>query len=212
LLIGRHKLDAQTAQHLPKNQKVFRNYDYQTQQTSYFYKTNEQLVGKCANPILIKKNYRLGTRTLNPLSLLSLASKHSKKELYQFKKPKQHLNQDFQEFLITRLLLLCSKAEFIHLPLEQDRVFKENGNCDNLIYTHFQTKPVLHFQFLPENAIVVRSFIANLDIYAQEYDMTESQDFIAYPITHDFKHQTLLKLNGTCPCDPIQTRNQYLNN
>jgi hypothetical protein len=65
---------------------------------------------------------------------------------------------------------------------------------------------------LPEQAPIVRSFIDQLDTYSLEYDMTESQDFIAYPITHDFKHQTLLKLNGTCPCDPIQTRNQYLNN
>src|SRR5205814_5888102 len=143
-----------------------------------------------------------GTLSLNPLSLLSLATKHSKKELYAFKKPKKPLQTDFQAFLITRLLLLCSKAEFIHLPLEQERVFKENNLCDSLIYTHFQTKPVLHFQFLPEQALIVRSFIANLDTYSQDYDMTESKDFNSYPILHDQKHQSLLKLNGSCPCDP----------
>ncbi|CAG8702145.1 8601_t:CDS:1, partial [Ambispora gerdemannii] len=121
-------------------------------------------------------------------------TKHTKKELYLFKKPPQQLKQDFQEFLITRLLLLCKSAEFCQLPLEQDRVFKEGGKCDNLIYTHFQTKPVLHFQFLPENATVVRSFIENLDKYSQEFDMEESQTFYSYPITHDQKHETITKL------------------
>src|SRR6185503_15055812 len=108
LLIGRHKLDAATGQHLPKNQKIFRRHDYATGQTSYFYRTNEKLVGKVANPILIKKNYRLGTRSLKTNLLLNLASKSSRKELYLFKKPKRPLQTDFQEFLITRLLLLCS--------------------------------------------------------------------------------------------------------
>jgi hypothetical protein len=213
LLITKHKLDAETGHHLAKNQKVFRKFNYEKQTTAYFYKTNEQLIGKVANPILIKKNYRLGTRSLNPLNLLSLATKHSKKELYAFKKPKNNLvQQDFQEFLITRLLLLCTKAEFLHIPLEQDRVFKENNSCNNLPYTHFTTKPVLHFQFLPENATVVRSFIAKLDTYAQDFDMEESQDFTAYPISHDHQHETIVKVGGVCPCDPIQIRNQYLNN
>jgi len=213
LLITKHRLDAATGQHLPKNQKVFRHYDYQTNQTSYFYRTNEKLVGQCANPTLIKKNYRLGTRSLNPLSLLALASKAARKEVYLFKKPKKPAVQhDFQEFLITRLLLLCSKAEFLHLPLEQEQVFKENGACDNLVYHHFKTKPVLHFQFSPENASIVRSFIDKLDTYAQEYDLEESQDFKAYPISHDAHHETILKLGGTCSCDPARARNQYLNN
>ena len=70
LLIAKHRLDAQTGHHLPKNQKVFRSYNYQTQQTSYFYRTNETLIGHAAKPVLIKKNYRLGTRALNPLALL----------------------------------------------------------------------------------------------------------------------------------------------
>jgi len=211
LLITKHKLDAATGQHLARNQHIFRHYDYQNQSTTYFYRTNETLVGKCANPTLIKKNYRLGTRSLNPLSLLSLASKATKKEAYLFKKPKKQLNQDFQEFLITRLLLLCNKAEFCHIPLEQDRVFKENNSCDNLIYTHFQTKPVLHFQFLPENATIVRSFIAKLDDYSAQFDMEESQDFYSYPVSHDTKHQTTQQLNGFCGCE-IRARNQYLNN
>jgi hypothetical protein len=212
LLIGRHKLDAETGLPLARNQHIFRHYDYTTEQTSYFYRTNEKLVGKVSNLVLIKKNYRLGTRSLNPLSLLNLARKHAKKELYHFKKPKQHLDQDFQEFLITRLLLLCCKAEFLHTPLEQERVPKEAEQCNQSIYSHFQTKPVLRFQFLPENAKVVRTFIEKLDTYALEYDMEESQNFNSYPITHDFKHKAILKLGGTCPCDPIRVRNQYLNN
>ena len=44
-----------TGQHLPKNQKVFRHYNYQTQQTTYFYRTNEQLVGKVLTPPSLKK-------------------------------------------------------------------------------------------------------------------------------------------------------------
>ena len=205
-------MDAQTGHHLPKNQKVFRHFHYQTQQTSYFYKTNEQLVGKCLNPTLIKKNYRLGTRSLNPLNLLNLFTKSPQKEVYGGKKPQQHLNRDFQEFLITRLLLLCSKAEFLHLPLEQPQVNKEKGVCDNLPYTHFQAKPVLRFTFLPEQALVVRQFIDKLDTYSKEYDMEESQNFYTYPISHDQHHKTILNLSGTCPCNPLQARNQYLNN
>jgi hypothetical protein len=135
--------------------------------------------------------------------LLKLASKHVKKELYSFKKPKRQLSQDFQEFLITRLLLLCSKAEFLHTPLEQEQVPKEADQCNQSIQAHFQTKPVLHFQFLPENATVVRAFIEKLDTYASEFDMEESKDFVAYPITHDVKHETMAKLEGICPCDPV---------
>jgi hypothetical protein len=144
LLITKHKLDALTGHHLPKNQKIFRSYNYQTQQTSYFYRTNEKLVGQAQKPYLNKKHFRLGTRSLNPLNLLSLFSKFSQKEIYRAQKPQQPLGHDFQEFLITRLLFLCKSAEFTHLPLEQDSVPKENQQCSNTIYTHFQTKPVLH--------------------------------------------------------------------
>jgi hypothetical protein len=205
------KLAAENFLPLPKNQKIFRHYDYTTGQTTYFYRTNEKLAGKVSNPNLIKKNYRLGTRSLNPLNLLPLASKHAKKELYNFKKPKQHLDQDFQEFLITRLLLMCHKAEFLHTPLEQEHVPKEAEQCSNSIYSHFQTKPVLHFQFLPDNATVVRSFIDKLDQYAAEYDLEESKDFNFYPIIHDQNHETIKNLNGLCGCE-IRSRNQYLDN
>jgi hypothetical protein len=121
------------------------------------------------------------------------------------------LNQDFQEFLITRLLLLCSKAEFLHTPLEQEQVPKEVGQCTNSIYSHFQTKPVLHFSFLPESASLVRSFISNLDTYSQEFDLEESQDFNSYPVIHDQNHQTIKSLNGLCGCE-TRSRNQYLDN
>jgi hypothetical protein len=129
------------------------------------------------------------------------------------RKPKKHaVQQDFQEFLIIRLLLLCKKAEFLHTPLEQDQVPKEAQQCSSTIYTHFQTKPVLHFQFSPQNAVAVRAFVDKLDTYAQEYDMEESKDFTAYPISHDQSHQNTAKLGGSCPCDPAQIRNQYLDN
>jgi hypothetical protein len=108
--------------------------------------------------------------------------------------------------------LLCNQAEFVHLPLEQEQVLKETQQCNQVIYQHFQIKPVFRFQFLPENAAIVRTFIAKLDTYAAEYDMEESQEFISYPITHNFKHKTILKLGGACPCDPAKVRNQYLDN
>jgi len=201
-----------TQQPLNNQQKVFRHYNYQTNETSYFYRTNETLIGHAAQPILIKKNYRLGTRSLNPLSLLNLATKHNKKEAYLFKKPKKPAVQsDFQEFLITRLLLLCKSAEFLHLPLEQNQVPKENKLCDSLVYHHFQTKPVLHFQFLPEQASLVRQFIAKLDTYAQDFDMEESSNFYSYPIVHDTKHETIKQISGLCGCE-LRARNQYLNN
>ncbi|CAG8630600.1 3661_t:CDS:2 [Funneliformis caledonium] len=205
------KIAAENFLPLPKNQKIFRHYDYSTGQTSYYYRTNEKFSGTAAKPLLLKKNYRLGTRSLNPLSLLSLAAKHSKKELYTFKKPKQQLSQDFQEFLITRLLLLCKKAEFLHTPLEQEQVPKEIAQCNQSIYAHFQVKPVLHFSFLPEQALTVRQFIDKLDTYAQEFDLEESQDFNSYPITHNQKHQITQQLNGLCGCE-IRARNQYLDN
>jgi hypothetical protein len=106
---------------------------------------------------------------------------------------------------------MCKKAEFLHTPLEQEQVPKEVGQCNNSIYSHFQTKPVLHFQFLPENATVVRSFVDKLDTYAQKYDLEESKDFISYPIIHDVHHETTLKLGGSCGCE-TRARNQYLDN
>lgn len=212
LLISKHKLDAQTGQHLPKNQKIFRHYDYATAQTSYFYRTNEQLVGQAQKPYLNQKHFRLGTRSLNPLNLLPLFAKSNQKEVYLARKPKQQLDQDFQTFLITRLLLLCKKAEFLHTPLEQEQVPKEAQQCSEDIQHHFQTKPVLHFSFLPQNTSAVRLFITNLDTYATEYDMEESKEFLAYPLSHNQKHQTIAKLDGICPCDPTKIRNQYLDN
>jgi len=211
-LDGKSKIDQLTGTKLNGKQTVFRHYDYETKQTSYYYKTNKQLTGKCAKPILIKKNYRLGTRSLKTNLLLNLASKSARKELYSFKKPKKPtLQQDFQEFLITRLLLLCNKAEFLHLPLEQEKVSKESGKCDELLYSHFQTKPVLRFQFLPEQASIVRQFINNLDTYAQEYDLEESKEFYSYPIIHDQQHQITKQLQGLCGCE-TRARNQYLDN
>jgi hypothetical protein len=108
-------------------------------------------------------------------------------------------------------LLFCAKAEFVHLPLEQEQVSKESGQCNGLLYTHFQTKPVLRFQFAPENAAVIRSFINKLDQYATEYDLEESSDFNSYPIIHDQNHEITKKLTGLCGCE-IRARNQYLDN
>jgi hypothetical protein len=75
---GRTRLDQLTGQSLNSQQTVFRRYDYATGQTSYYYRTNEQLVGKCAKPVLIKKSYRLGVS--QPLNLLSLTKSQTSKE------------------------------------------------------------------------------------------------------------------------------------
>ncbi|CAG8528430.1 2411_t:CDS:1 [Ambispora gerdemannii] len=195
ILNGKSKVDKLSGEYLNNQQTIFRRYDYTTGQTTYFYRTNESLVGHATKPVLIKKNYRLGTRSLNPLNLLKLADKPKQKEIYSFKKPKQQLKQDFQEFLITRLLLLCKSAEFTHIPLEKEHVPKELEKCDQSITNHFQTKPVLRFTFLPQQASLIRTFMEKLDTYAQEYDMEESKDFSA-----------------PCFTDPIASRNAYLNN
>jgi hypothetical protein len=108
-------------------------------------------------------------------------------------------------------LLLCSKAEFLHTPLEQEHVPKETKQCNQSIYQHFQVKPILHFSFEPEQVAVVRSFIAKLDTYAQDFDMEESSDFYAYPVSHDNKHEITQQLDGLCGCE-IRARNQYLDN
>jgi hypothetical protein len=212
LLFGKHRLDLETGQPLPKNQKVFRSYDYETQHTSYFYRTKEHLVGHCQKPQLIKKNYRLSTRTLNPLNLLPLATKGRKKELYQFKKPKKAaVAQDFQEFLLIRLLTLCQTAQFLHLPLEQDQVPKELANCNQAITSHFKPKPLLHFTFHPQSAPLIRQFMEQLDTYAQEYEIAESAQFYTWPTYHDSAHQVLKEQNGLCGCE-VSARTTYLNN
>jgi hypothetical protein len=199
LLIGKSKLDAETRQYLAKNQTVFRHYNYQTGETSYFYRTSEKLIGKCQKPNLIKKNYRLATRALNPLKLLKLAQKNPQKPAILFKKPKipprtKTTNTDFQEFLITNLLTFCKSAEFINLPLEQDQVPKLQSTCDQTVYHHFKSKPILHFKFAVEMVPFVLSFLNNLDSYAQEYDSEESSNFLDSRFT-----------------DSTESRNAYLN-
>jgi hypothetical protein len=196
LLINNSKLDVKTQQYLAKNQTVFRHYGYATGQTTYFYRTSEKLVGKATKPRLIKKNFRLSTRTLNPLNLLKLASKSTQKEAILFKNPKSppKIAHDFQEFLITRLLLFCKSAEFLHLPLEQDQVPKLKSQCDQTIYHHFKPKPILHFKFAPEVVPLVLNFLNNLDFYAQEYDIEESSGFYDSRFT-----------------DLTESRNAYLN-
>lgn len=191
LITGKSKIDQQSGVFLPPNQKVFRRTD-----NTYFYRTNERLIATVTKPELIKKNFRLGNRSLHSNSLLKLTKKASRKEalLLNLKNKKKTLDKDFQEFLIYQLLALAKKAEFSYLPLEQDRVDKENGNCDGLPYSHFQTKPVLTFQFAPEKVELVKEFFNQLDNYAEQYDLQEAKDFQDNRFTN-----------------PITARNNYLN-
>jgi hypothetical protein len=196
VLNSKSKLDKLSEKYLNNQQQVFRHYDYATEQITYFYRTNETLIGKAQNPHLIKKNYRLATRSLNPLNLLKLAQKDPQKEAFLFKSPKSppKVTNDFQEFLITNLLTFCKSAEFLNLPLEQDQVPKLKAKCDQTIYHHFKPKPILHFKFPPEVVPLVLVFLNNLDHYAQEYDTQESQEFFDSRFS-----------------DPVESRNSYLN-
>ena len=177
LLIGKSKIDKETRQCLNGHQKVFRKAD-----NSYFYRCNEKLIGQCAKPILIKKNYRLSTY-LNPNDLLKISKKSEKKPVINFaKSPLKPRKQDFQQFLITNLLFMCQKAEFLKIPLEAEEVPKLKGACNTFATSHFQTNSVFHFTFKSEQASLIRNFMDQLDDYALDYDLTESKDFYHYPL------------------------------
>ncbi|CAI2187569.1 14043_t:CDS:2 [Funneliformis geosporum] len=185
------KCDQLTGQYLPRNQHIFRHSD-----NSYHYRLNETLTGHCAKPLLIRKSYRLGYHVLSTLPLLQLARQSQLNEPLTFrKKPTTKLvPQDFQEYLITSLLLLAKQAEFVNLPLEQSQVPHNGSKCDQLDYTHFQKKPILRFKFARASANLVKEFMLNLDNQAQTLDLDEAQNFT----------------DNRFP-DPLQSRNAYLN-
>jgi hypothetical protein len=191
ILINGSKYDQATGQYLAPNQHIFRRQD-----NTYYYRTNEQLVGHCAKPLLIKKSYRLGYHSLIILPLLKLSQLTKQKDhlTFQRKSAAKLVPVDFQEYLITSLLLLCKKAEFVNLPLEQAKVPK-SAKCDALDYTHFQKKPTLRFKFAKEAAELVKSFMLTLDNQAQEFDIEEKQNF-----------------NDSRFINPVQSRQAYLNN
>ncbi len=169
------KRDLLTGKYLAPNQHIFRKPD-----NTYYYRTNEQLVGHGAKPLIIKKNYRLGYHALSTLPLLKLSQATKYQDYLAFrKKPATKIvPTDFQEYLITSLLLMSKKTEFVNLPLEQQKVPQTQGKCDQLDYTHFQKMPVLKFKFAKENANLVRIFMENLDNQAQEFEIEEKQGFI----------------------------------
>jgi len=173
LIKNRSKLDVLTGQHLAPNQHIFRRQD-----NSYYYKTNETLTGHCAKPLLIKRNYRLAYHNLSTLPLLKLAQPTKSQASLNFRRePAAKLVPiDFQAYLITSLLLMSKKAQFLNLPLEQTQVPKPL-KCDQLSYTHFQTKPILLFKFSPNQAETIRNFILNLDQQAQTFDLDGSKNF-----------------------------------
>jgi len=176
IIQGKHKIDQESGAYLAPNQHVFRQSD-----NTYYYRTNEKLVGKAASPLLIKKNYRLGIHSLNPLSLLKTAKKSARKEALLLQKPKKTFKKDFQEFIVSFLLKHCAKAEFLKIPLEQEQVPKSKNGCDGSPVSHFQTKLALHFSFKPEKAEIIKTFFEKLDDYAHLYDLEESKDFYYYP-------------------------------
>lgn len=236
LIQGKSKLDQLTGQLLNSQQMVFRHYNYQNGQASYFYRTNEKLVGKSLKPVLIKKNFRLGTRSLQPLNLLKLVAPPEQKEALKFQKPPSTYTTDFQEFLITRLLFFCETAAFVQVPLEQEQVPKEcseaesagkaseskqcseaecysakqQATCNQNIHSHFQPKPLLHFTFTPASVPLVLQFLDQLDNLVEKFAVEESQEFYTWPPHHNQAHQTLRSLGGLCSCE-ITARNTYLN-
>ncbi|RHZ36282.1 rolling circle replication-associated protein [endosymbiont GvMRE of Glomus versiforme] len=192
ILINGSKRDQLTGQFLAHNQHIFRRKD-----NTYYYRTNETLIGHCAKPLIIKKSYRLGYHALNTQPLIKLVQETKLKENLAFRrKPAIKIAPiDFQEYLISSLLLLCKKTTFANLPLEQTQVPKTSTKCDQLGYNHFQKKPVLHFQFSKETAPLIKEFVLNLDNQAQEFlDIEEKQNF------QDNRFS-----------NPIQSRNAYLN-
>jgi hypothetical protein len=173
-LFNGSKRDLLTDRYLAPNQKLFRKPD-----STYYYCTKETLIGHCAKPLIIKKSYRLGYHGLNTLPLLKLAQPTKKQDCLAFRKKlaSKIVPLDFQEHLISSLLLLCQKAEFVNLPLEQAKVPKSGSQCDKLAATHFQKKPILRFKFAKENASLVRTFLENLDNQAEKFDIEEKQGF-----------------------------------
>ena len=185
------KHDFLTGKYLAPNQHVFRKPD-----NTYYYRTNETLIGHCAKPLIIKKSYRLGYHSLSTQPLLNLSQATKRQDYLAFRKKAatKIVPIDFQEYLITSLLLLCKKAEFLNLPLEKPTVPQTSNKCDQLDYTHFQKMSVLRFKFAKENANLARIFMENLDNHAQEFDIEEKQGF----------------LDSRFP-NPIEARHAYLN-
>ncbi|CAG8779328.1 7086_t:CDS:1, partial [Ambispora leptoticha] len=106
------------------------HYNYQTKETTYFYRTNKKLIGQTLKPIIEKKHYRLGTRSLNSQSILDLA-RANPNYTYSLHPPStKKVCRDFQEFLITHLLLLSKTATFVKTPLELEHVPKEDNKCN----------------------------------------------------------------------------------
>jgi hypothetical protein len=173
LIKGQSKFDAQTNQFLAPNQHIFRR-----ENNTYYFKAHETLVGHCAKPLIIKRNYRLAYHNLSIQPLLKLAQTTKAKESLAFKKKlaANLLSVDFQEYLLTSLLLIAKKAQFLNLPLEQTQVSK-SLQCDQLDYTHFQKKPILLFKFAKTQAEIIRNFMFNLDNQALTFDLDESQNF-----------------------------------
>lgn len=181
------KLDM-LGRNLPPNQHLFKRQD-----NTYYYRTNEQLIGHCAKPLIIKKSYRLGYHNLSTLPLLNLAQTKQASLAFRKKPAAKLVPIDFQEYLISSLLLLCQKAEFVNLPLEKPTVPQTSHKCDQLAYTHLQKLPTLRFKFAQENASLVRTFMENLDRQATEFDIEEKQQFTDARFV-----------------DPVASRNAYL--
>jgi len=129
-----------------------------------------------------------------PLLNLSQATKYQDYLAFRKKAASQIVPIDFQEYLITSLLLLCKKAEFVNLPLEKEKVPQTQSKCDQLNYTHFQKMPTLRFKFAKENANLIKEFTLNLDHQAQEFDIAEK------------RHFTDVRFS-----EPITARSAYLN-
>ncbi|CAI2192609.1 12907_t:CDS:1, partial [Funneliformis geosporum] len=130
------------------------------------------------------------------LPLLKLAHQPKPQEPLTFPKKlaTKLVPQDFQEYLLTSLLLLAKQAEFVNLPLEQPQVPHNGSKCDQLDYTHFQKKPIIRFKFARARASLVKEFMLNLDHQAQTFDLDEAQNFT----------------DNHFP-DPLNSRNAYLN-
>src|SRR5205814_6246767 len=124
---------------------------------------------------------------------------------------------DFQEHLLTSLLLFCEKAQFIQLPTEQAQVPQELKRCNQNIQSHFSSKPLLYFTFLPPQVPLVLQFLEHLDRLAEQFAISESSQFYSYlpnskkinPDPHSSTKSTQTETTASTEHEPNSTIYQF---
>ncbi|CAG8602563.1 2818_t:CDS:1, partial [Ambispora leptoticha] len=166
---------AKTGKKLNNNQHIFRRYNYETNQTTYFYRTNRKLVGKRVHPIRTKKHYRIG-RNINPHPLLEQVQNHPTKPVLELKSNQKIYTQDFKQLVYSKLSALAETIRIVKIPLPKKYVPKEDNKCIRDVHHHFGFKIITYLTFPPENIPKAKEFLDQLDEHANEYGVPESKD------------------------------------